>query len=393
MNDNFHKGSVKQERPVYSYEDTPNDNDNGLDADSGSDSPDSRNGGKDNDNKSKKKYSVIPQSVREKFIKRVLSKEVTIKEAAKEFGLKFSTSKAILQTYKKEGRIGKKKNRERKTKVVNVVFVCNINPMNPYASNIFPIVSVNEIKGAKATTNAEENKNKLVEQTLANYPEHKIVHQTNLQIPNDSNKSTQQFIKELGNDFLKDFIEKNFNPAKGSSASSMNGPVGGLQSSVSNTTQGSLGTNASMSNVIMPNMSNMPPPTFNGMSNIGGPGFMQGQQTQQFTMGDMMGTSQMNQMYQQNLGGNYSLNQKRSFQNYDNRDTIPELELKSEQINDISAKKFKSGEDALWDYDMDRSKQDLEDFIYKTHNAIKNNTYIGKTVTFDFSKYKEDFAE
>jgi hypothetical protein len=30
--------------------------------------------------KTKKKYSVIPQSVREKFIKRVLSKEVTIKE-------------------------------------------------------------------------------------------------------------------------------------------------------------------------------------------------------------------------------------------------------------------------------------------------------------------------
>jgi hypothetical protein len=30
--------------------------------------------------KGKKKYSVIPQNVREKFIKRVLSKEVTIKE-------------------------------------------------------------------------------------------------------------------------------------------------------------------------------------------------------------------------------------------------------------------------------------------------------------------------
>ena len=30
--------------------------------------------------KAKKKYSVIPQPIREKFIKRVLSKEVTIKE-------------------------------------------------------------------------------------------------------------------------------------------------------------------------------------------------------------------------------------------------------------------------------------------------------------------------
>jgi len=43
------------------------------------------------------------------FIKKVLSKQATIKEAAEEFGIKFSTSKAILQTFKKEGRIGKKK--------------------------------------------------------------------------------------------------------------------------------------------------------------------------------------------------------------------------------------------------------------------------------------------
>jgi len=62
-------------------------------------------------NRSKKKYSVITQEVREKFIKRVISREVTIKEAAKEFGIKFSTSKAILQTFKREGRIGKKKTR------------------------------------------------------------------------------------------------------------------------------------------------------------------------------------------------------------------------------------------------------------------------------------------
>ncbi len=36
----------------------------------------------DSKGKSKKKYSVIPQSVREKFINRVLSKEVTIKEVS-----------------------------------------------------------------------------------------------------------------------------------------------------------------------------------------------------------------------------------------------------------------------------------------------------------------------
>jgi len=40
-----------------------------------------------------------------------MSRGVTIKDAAKEFGIKFSTSKAILQTFKKEGRTGKKKTR------------------------------------------------------------------------------------------------------------------------------------------------------------------------------------------------------------------------------------------------------------------------------------------
>lgn len=281
--------------------------------------------------------------------------------------MKFSTSKAILQTYKKEGRIGKKKNRERKTKVVNVVFVCNINPVNPYASNIFPIVSVNEIKGSKATSNAEENKNKLVEQTLMSYPEHKIVHQTNLQIPNDNNKSTQQFIKELGNEFLKDYIEKNFNPGKMSSVA----PLNGNQNYIPNNNQmqnSSLPPHSTgygnTSTMNMNGLSSMPPPQFNGVSNLGG---------QQYELG----TSHLNHMNFNQIAPTININQKRSFQNYDMRDNIPELELKNEQITDISVKKFKSGEDAMWDFDMDRSKKDLEDFIYKTHNAIKNNAYVG----------------
>ncbi|CAD8106217.1 unnamed protein product [Paramecium sonneborni] len=65
-------------------------------------------------NQTKKKYAIITHAVRMAFIKRVQSKQTTIKQAAQEFGIKFSTSKAILQTYKQEGRIGKKKTRLRK---------------------------------------------------------------------------------------------------------------------------------------------------------------------------------------------------------------------------------------------------------------------------------------
>ncbi|CAD8208481.1 unnamed protein product [Paramecium octaurelia] len=63
----------------------------------------------------KKKYDVITPSVRMAFIKRVQSKQSTIKQAAQEFGIKFSTSKAILQTYRREGRVGKKKTRQRRS--------------------------------------------------------------------------------------------------------------------------------------------------------------------------------------------------------------------------------------------------------------------------------------
>ncbi|CAD8136961.1 unnamed protein product [Paramecium octaurelia] len=63
-----------------------------------------------------KKYAVIDHQIRVQLLKRILSKEATIKEAAKEFGVNFSTAKAILQTYRKEGRIGKKKTRDRNKK-------------------------------------------------------------------------------------------------------------------------------------------------------------------------------------------------------------------------------------------------------------------------------------
>ena len=65
----------------------------------------------------KKKYAIINKDLREKFIQRVLSKQISIKEAAEECGIKFSTSKAILQTFRREGRVGKKKTRERRRKL------------------------------------------------------------------------------------------------------------------------------------------------------------------------------------------------------------------------------------------------------------------------------------
>ncbi|CAD8080970.1 unnamed protein product [Paramecium sonneborni] len=60
------------------------------------------------------KYSKISNQVRQAFIRRVSEKKCTIRQAAKQFGIKFSTAKAILSIYRHEGRIGKKQKRQRK---------------------------------------------------------------------------------------------------------------------------------------------------------------------------------------------------------------------------------------------------------------------------------------
>lgn len=54
------------------------------------------NNNSQNQEKVKKRYSVITPEVRKNFIDRILQRQVTIRAAALEFGIKFSTAKAIL---------------------------------------------------------------------------------------------------------------------------------------------------------------------------------------------------------------------------------------------------------------------------------------------------------
>lgn len=352
--------------------------------------------------KAKKKYSVIPQAVREKFIKRVLSKEVTIKEAAREFGLKFSTSKAILQTYKKEGRIGKKKNRERKTKVVNAVFIANISPNSNFMSSM-PLLPLSDIKNLNTTSNTEASSTKQYDQGLNKLSDQKLPKGA---LANGYNKVTQNIIREFGNDFLRDFIEKNFSQNR---LPSLN-PVTNTQDPLSAVTN--------LSNAInMPNLTSTRPflnfGTTNStskantsafsISNLGTNSFLMPQKVSSSNsdvpqLGALnpsnlasFGTSKyLNQNKTENfLDQSLRLGQKRSFQNYDKDN---EQGPRNEQISDISVKKFKSGED-LWEYDMDSSKKDLEDFLYKAHNAMRNNSIGDKPAMSDFTGYRGELNE
>ncbi|EAR94388.1 hypothetical protein TTHERM_00046890 (macronuclear) [Tetrahymena thermophila SB210] len=153
-----------------------NDGDNDDDDNENDDQAGGDEGGDDETGKgaggNKKKYQVISQEIREKFIQKVITKQVTIKEAAKEFGLKFSTSKAILQTYKKEGRIGKKKTRQRKPRLVKKM-IMNPDPLNPsqVIQQVFYTTesSVMAAKNQSQATNLV-NPNSVVNAALLNQP-------------------------------------------------------------------------------------------------------------------------------------------------------------------------------------------------------------------------------
>jgi len=68
----------------------------------------------------------------------------------------------------KEGRIGKKTTRDRKSKIVNTVIIATINPYNPLSTPIIPYVSISEVKNPAK----EENNQDLVNEAVIKANEH-----------------------------------------------------------------------------------------------------------------------------------------------------------------------------------------------------------------------------
>eukprot|EP00826_Nyctotherus_ovalis_P044017 TRINITY_DN4709_c0_g1_i4.p1 TRINITY_DN4709_c0_g1~~TRINITY_DN4709_c0_g1_i4.p1 ORF type:complete len:102 (-),score=26.25 TRINITY_DN4709_c0_g1_i4:271-576(-) len=62
---------------------------------------------------SRRSYNVTTNEQRLLMLSRVLERRATITEAAKEFGVKYTTAKHILNVYLKEGRVEKKQQRVR----------------------------------------------------------------------------------------------------------------------------------------------------------------------------------------------------------------------------------------------------------------------------------------
>lgn len=93
--------------------------------------------------KSRCSYQKIGEGVREEIIERIIHKGESIKEVAGELRVNISTCKAILKVYQQEGRIGKKKQRN---KVINVIETFSFLCLNDSLPDPLPLYHLQETK-------------------------------------------------------------------------------------------------------------------------------------------------------------------------------------------------------------------------------------------------------
>ncbi|CAD8117716.1 unnamed protein product [Paramecium sonneborni] len=82
----------------------------------------------------KKQYSKINNELREQIIHQILTEKKSIADVAQEHNILQSTCKSIINTYMREGRVGKKESRVRKLKKIIRIYDIVLNPVQPQMS-------------------------------------------------------------------------------------------------------------------------------------------------------------------------------------------------------------------------------------------------------------------
>ncbi|CAD8096931.1 unnamed protein product [Paramecium primaurelia] len=85
---------------------------------------------------SKKQYCKIKNELREQIIHKILNEKKSILDVAQEYNILQSTCKSIINTFLKEGRVGKKQSRIRKLRKVIKTYEIVLNPIYPSLSTI-----------------------------------------------------------------------------------------------------------------------------------------------------------------------------------------------------------------------------------------------------------------
>ncbi|CAK57735.1 unnamed protein product (macronuclear) [Paramecium tetraurelia] len=99
---------------------------------------------------SKKQYCKIKNELRGQIIHKILNEKKSLMEVAQEYNILQSTCKSIINTFQREGRVGKKPSRTRKIRKLTRTYEIVLNPIYPLMSTVL---------SSQKTENCIENSN------------------------------------------------------------------------------------------------------------------------------------------------------------------------------------------------------------------------------------------
>ncbi|CAD8206647.1 unnamed protein product [Paramecium pentaurelia] len=116
----------------------------------------------------KKQYSKINNELREQIIHQILNEKKSIADVSQEHNILQSTCKSIINTYMKEGRVGKKESRVRKLKKIIRVYDIVLNPIQPQMSTYLYSQKTESCIEKSIKSQKEENEQKEIQENQNN---------------------------------------------------------------------------------------------------------------------------------------------------------------------------------------------------------------------------------
>ncbi|CAD8118263.1 unnamed protein product [Paramecium sonneborni] len=116
----------------------------------------------------KKQYSKINNELREQIIHQILNEKKSIADVAQEHNILQSTCKSIINTYMREGRVGKKESRVRKLKKIIRIYDIVLNPVQPQMSSYVQCQKTENCIEKSIKSLKEENDSKEIQENQIN---------------------------------------------------------------------------------------------------------------------------------------------------------------------------------------------------------------------------------
>ncbi|CAD8184307.1 unnamed protein product [Paramecium octaurelia] len=116
----------------------------------------------------KKQYSKINKELREQIIHQILDEKKSIADVAQQHNILLSTCKSIINTYMREGRVGKKESRVRKLKKIIRIYDIVLNPVQPQMSTYLYSQKTENCIEKSIKSQKEDNEQKAIQENQNN---------------------------------------------------------------------------------------------------------------------------------------------------------------------------------------------------------------------------------